>query len=368
MSPGLQRARDVVRKMGREVGRRLVPRLTLRLASPLAAVALALVVAGILVATLGQSPWDALAALWDGAVGGPGGSNLQATINRAAMVSGAALAAGLALRCGWLNIGIEGQMVLGGVTAALLAVHVAMPPVVGVPLVFLGAALAGGLWALCAALMQIRAGVPLVIGSLLLNYPASYLASWLVSHPYRDLSSGMAASGRVPRDLRLPALGDTDLHVGVVVVGILAIGLAVFFRRTGVGYEARMTGLGPLFARASGVRVDRLGAGVVFCSGAMAGLIGAVAVLGEHFRYIDGMLVKPLYAWTGIMAVLLGGSSIPGMLLAGTFFAALTSGAMGMERTAQIPREIARVIVACIVLFIAAMGVARLPSDRREQP
>lgn len=341
-----------------------------RLARPLTAVAAALVLAAMLIAVLGENPWDALTAMWDGAVGGPRRGNLQATLERAAMVTGCALAAGLALRCGFLNIGVEGQMVLGGVTAALLAVHgpmsSALPAILGVPVIMLCAALAGGLWALCAAFMQLRAGVPLVIGSLLLNYPASYLASWLVSHPYRDVATGMAASGRVPRDLRLPGLGDGDVHFGVVMVAVLALSLALFFRRTGAGYEARMTGLGPRFARASGVRVDRLGAAVVFSSGAIAGLVGAVAVLGEHHRYIDGMLVKPLYAWTGIMAVLLGGAGIPGLLLAGTFFAGLTTGAMGMERAAQVPREIARVIVACIVLFIAATGVARLGREAGE--
>lgn len=327
-------------------------------------VALALILGALLIALMGRDPLAAYVALVDGALGGAGWIHLQATLNRAAMIVGAALAAGLALRSGLLNIGIEGQMVLGGVVAALAALHLPLPAPAALPLVLAGAALAGGLWALLAGMMQLRLGVPLLLGSLLLNYPANHLASWLVSHPFRDLHAGLSASARIPAGLRLPTLGATDVQLAVPVVALLAVALAVFFRRSALGYEARMTGLGPGFARASGIDVDRLGARMVFASGALAGLIGALAVLGEHHRYIDGMLTRPLHAWTGIMAVLLGGTGPAGMVAAGVFFAALTSGAMGMERAAAVPRELARVLLACIILLVAARGRTHLDGGR----
>ena len=89
-------------------------------------------------------------------------------------------------------------------------------------------------------------------------------------------------------------------------------------------------------------------------SGAMAGLVGAVAVFGIYHRYIDGMLVEPLYAWTGIIAVLLVGM-IPWLVpFAGLFFAAVETGAAGMERTAGVPQEISLVLQAVIILFVAS--------------
>ncbi len=330
--------------------------------APIAVIAAALCLGGLLVLALGKDPLAAVVALFDGAFGGAGLGNLQATLNRGAMIGGAALAAGLAFRAGFINIGIEGQMVLGGVSAALLSAWLPPSPA-SVPAVILGAALAGGLWALLAAYLDSRLGVPLVIGSLLLNYPASYLASWLVGRPFRDVSSGMAASAQVPEAMRLPTLGDSEMQSAVIVVALVAVAMAVFLGRTAAGYEARMAGQGARFARASGIEVGRLGLYIVFASGAVAGMVGALAVLGEHYRYIDGMLVKPLYAWTGIMAVLLGGAGIPSLLAAAAFFAALSAGAMGMERSADIPREIARVILACIILMVAARGSARLPGN-----
>lgn len=328
------------------------------------AVATAVVLATALIAAVGQDPLTGFAAWLDGAFAGVGLGNLQATINRAAMIVGATLAAGVALRCGFLNIGVEGQMVLGGVTAALVAVHAPLPGPLAAPAALVAGAAAGGLWALLAGVMQFRLGVPLLIASLLLNYPASYLASWLVSHPFRDVASGMAASGRVPEAARLATLGGSDVQITALFVVLVAAALGVFFRRTTWGYEARMTGLSAGFARASGVRVERLGLAVVGASGAIAGLLGGLAVLAEHHRYIDGMLVKPLYAWTGIMAVLLGGSSIVGWVASGCLFAALYTGAMGMERAAEIPREIARVILAGIILVVAGRGSANLPGER----
>jgi ABC-type uncharacterized transport system permease subunit len=313
------------------------------------------------VLALGGDPVAALWALVDGAVGGRGLGNLQATLDRGAMVVGAALAAWIAMRAGFLNVGVEGQMVLGGVTAAVVAL--ALPAGLGaaaVPVILAAAALAGALWALVAVHLHLRLGVPLLVGTLLLNYPASSLASWLVSHPLRDPTAGVAASYRVPAGMRLPMLGASDVQAAVPVV-LLGLALAAWwYTRTTTGYEARMTGLGPRFARAAGVPVARLERWLCGASGAVAGVIGALSVLGEHHRYIDGMLVQPLHAWTGLMAVLLGGRNPAVMAAVGLGLAALSTGALGMERAAAVPRELARVLMAAILLVAAAWGGARL--------
>jgi simple sugar transport system permease protein len=326
-----------------------------------ASVAVPLLAIAAMALALGGDPLAALQALVDGAVGGRNLGNLQATLDRAGMVVGAALAAWVAMRAGFLNIGVEGQMVLGGVTAAALGLS--LPAGLGgvaVPVVLAGAALAGAALALVAALLHLRLGVPLLVGTLLLNYPASSLASWLVNHPLRDPMAGMAASARVPAGVRLPALGASNVHAVALAVVLGLILAAWWYRRTAAGYEARMTGLGPRFALASGVPVARLEVLLMAASGAVGGLVGALAVLGEHHRYIDGMLVQPLHAWTGLMAVLLGGRSVVRMAAVGLGLAALATGAMGMERAVAMPRELARVVMAVILLVVAARGGARL--------
>ncbi|GAB4524419.1 MAG: ABC transporter permease [Haliangiales bacterium] len=334
----------------------------------LTAIAAALALGAGLIAAVGADPIAAYAALIDGALAGKGLHNLHATLNRAAMIAGAALAAGLALRAGRFNIGVEGQMVLGAVAAALTALHLpASPPLVTIAAAVAAGMLAGGLWALLGEVLEQRAQVPLLIGTLLLNYPADALASWLVGHPFRDRMSGMAASARLPAELRIDPLGDTHIYIAVPAVALVAVLLSGFFQRTVWGYEARMTGLAPLFARASGLHQRRQALAIMFASGALAGFIGALAVVGEHHRYIDGMLTRPLYAWTGIMAVLLGGYGPGAAVAASLFFGGLHAGATGMERAASVPREIARVVLACVILLVAARGQASA-QRRRDKP
>jgi ABC-type uncharacterized transport system permease subunit len=127
-----------------------------------------------------------------------------------------------------------------------------------------------------------------------------------------------------------------------------------------------MNGLSADFARAVGLPVTRLTLQTLAMSGAIAGLVGAIAVFGIHHRYIDGMLVQPLYAWTGIISVLLVGM-IPWLVpFAGFFFAALQTGAAGMERSAGVPKEIALVMQAVIILFVASrVSGAILSSQNR---
>ncbi len=334
----------------------------------LTAIAAALTLGAGLIAAVGANPIEAYAALIDGALAGKGLHNLHATLNRAAMIAGAALAAGLALRAGRFNIGVEGQMVLGAVAAALTALHLPVSsPLVTIAAAIAAGMLAGGLWALLGEILEQRARVPLLIGTLLLNYPADSLASWLVGHPFRDRMSGMAATARLPSEIRIDTLGDTHLYIAVPAVALVAVLLSGFFQRTVWGYEARMTGLAPLFARASGLHQRRQALAVMFASGALAGLIGALAVVGEHHRYIDGMLTRPLYAWTGIMAVLLGGYGPGAAVAASLFFGGLHAGAAGMERAASVPREIARVVLASVILLVAARGQAST-QRRRDRP
>ncbi len=269
--------------------------------------------------------------------------------------SGDLFGSAVALRGGFLNLGGEGQLVLGGLASALAALYLPLPAPLLLPAALLAGALGGGAWALLARGLELRFGVPLLIGTLLLNYPARYLASYVVNHPLRDVASGMSQTVRVPEAIELPRLAaGARLHAGALVVLALVLAAAWIVRRTRAGYELRMTGENPAFARYGGVDVERLGWGAMLASGGVAGLVGALEVLGTHRRFIDGALTDPLYAWTGLMAALLAVSSPLGVLAAGLFFAAVHTGGFGMERGAEVPRELSQVLQALMILLIAA--------------
>lgn len=311
----------------------------------------------LFIAVTGHDPLAAYGAMISGSLGGRGFGNLLATLLRAAPIVGMGLATAIAFRAGFFNLGGEGQLVLGGLASAAVALALPGGGLLTQLLAVVAACVAGGLWAAAAAFFEFRFRVPLLVSTLLMNYPARLFASYLVNHPMRDVGSGLPQSERIADGVQLARLGAGGrLHVGIGIVLVAVVVAAFVVRRTRVGYRMRMAGLNPRFARAGGVDLRRLGYGVLFSSGALAGLVGAVQVLGVHHRFIDGSLTEPLWAWTGLMVALLCGSRPLGVLLAGLFFAAVQTGGFGMERATEVPRELSRVLQALIILFVAAQA------------
>jgi simple sugar transport system permease protein len=307
---------------------------------------------------------EALSGFLSGAFGGRRMAYLAATLSRTTLIVGMALSVLISFRAGLFNIGGEGQLVAGGLVAALAALFLPGPPIVVLIASILAGMAAGALWALLAGILHVYVGVPLLVGSLLLNFPIRYVASYLVGHPFRDVPSGMVQSYLVPEQTWLPTFPGFRLDFGILFIVATAIFVVVYSYTTVHGYRARLNGLSADFALAVGFPVKKMTLQTLAMSGAIAGMVGAIAVFGIHHRYIDGMLVQPLYAWTGIISVLLVGM-IPWLVpFAGFFFAAVQTGAAGMERTAGVPKEIALVMQAVIILFVASRVSGALLSSR----
>lgn len=314
-----------------------------------------LIIGGIIILATGHNPIDAYRALVDGAFFGPNYVNLVSTINRSIPIVGMGLAAAIAFRAGFFNLGGEGQLVLGGLAAALAALYLPIPSPFLMPVAILCGALAGGLYAAFAAFLQFQLAVPLLISTLILNYPARYFVTYLVDHPFRDVASGMAETHMVPSAALIPTLSaGTQLHYGLFILIAILLGMAFLIRRTTLGYEMNIAGINPRFARYGGISIQRLGYIAMFSSGAIAGVVGSIAVLADFTRYIDGALTDPLYTWTGLMAALLANSAPFGVAGVGFFFSALETGAFGMEQATSVPRELAQILQSVIILLIVA--------------
>lgn len=327
--------------------------------------AAAFLISGLVVLVIGENPLEAVQILIWGALGWNEGIGFTLFYATSFIFTGLAVA--VAFHAGLFNIGGEGQLVAGGLVAALVGIFLPGPPLLVLAVSILAAMAAGAAWAMLGGLLQLYVGVPLLVGSLLLNYPIRYFASYLVAHPFRDVPSGMVQSHLVPMETWLPFFPGTRLDIGILFILVAGISAIAYSYTTVHGYQSRLNGLSPDFAKTVGLPVDRLALQTLAMSGAIAGLVGAVAVFGIHHRYIDGSLVQPLYAWTGIIAVLLVGM-IPWLVpLSGFFFAAIQTGAAGMERTAGVPKEIALVVQAAIILFVASRvsGALLASSDRK---
>jgi simple sugar transport system permease protein len=290
---------------------------------------------------------------------------LSVTLVRAVPLLLTGLAVALAFRAGVWNIGAEGQLYAGALVAAWIGLSGDLIPApLLMPAVLIGAALGGAAWAWLPAFLKLRRGVGEVITTLLLNFVAIKLVTWMVRGPLQEPRGIFPQSDRLGEAARLPLLvPGSRLHLGFALAIVAAVAVWFILRWTVFGFRLRALGASPEAATAAG-RVDarRLTYVVFLLSGALAGLAGGVEVAGVTYALYDGL--SPGHGYTAIAVALLAGLSPLGVLLTGTFFGALEGGAGAMQRTAGIPAAWVRAVEALLILSV--LGVERALRRARE--
>jgi ABC-type uncharacterized transport system permease subunit len=309
----------------------------------------------------GGNPLEAYAAMFTGAFGQTEWRN---TLIVAVPVVGMALAVAVPLRAGVVNLGGEGQIVMGGITAAVVASGVDLPMPLSLIVALAAGAVTGGLLGCIPAVLENRLGVPLLVSSLLLSYPVVAIASFLVRYPLRDPGTGLPQSKVFGAAFHMPVIA--GIGVSAVVLGLVVLFVVQVDGRTPFGYEVRLTGHNRRFTEYAGVTVPRLVTRLMFTGGGIGGLIGAMLVLSIPYRFIDGALTVPGYTWTGLLAALLARAHPLGTVVAGIFFAALQVGGFGMERATEVPRELSSILQATVIVILAAT-IAATSRRTREQ-
>lgn len=279
------------------------------------------------------------------------------TLTRATPIILVGLGAAFAFRAGFFNLGAPGQMIFGALASALVGLYMPGPGWLVCIAALLAGVAAGGLWSVMAGYFDARFAVNLLISTLLLNYIADLFAGYLVAYPLKDTSgsAAMAQSAMLDKSVWLPKIfSGMPLHLGFVFAVVGSLIIYVLLKRSVAGYEIRMLGGNPLFALYGGINRGSMMIISMFISGGLAGLGGAVEILGSQYRYIDGALTSADYAWTGIMAALLASSNPIGTMIAAVFLAALQTGGMGVERNTEVPLEVGAIIQSVLILFISA--------------
>ncbi len=277
-----------------------------------------------------------------------------------------ALAISIPFRMGIINLGAEGQMVLGGLAATLTAIHLPGPGPVVIVAAFAAGSAAGMAWAMLPALGQVKLALPILITSLLLNAPAKALASWLVQYRFKDPAATSTATVAIPADTHIPTpdfLGGASLTSLFVIVLVVIVWL--YNSRTVAGYESHVSGINLRFSRYGGVDVARQTMKAMVAGGAIAGAVGAHLVLGQAFRFVDNDLAGTGFAWTALLVTLLAVHRPWPILAAGVFFAALQVGGLAMQRSANVSWQLAQVLQAAVILALALRIVL---FRRRERP
>ena len=291
-----------------------------------------------------------LLVFWSGSFGSPF-AFFSGTLLRATPLLFLGLGVSLSFRAGLLNIGADGQFLIGAAAAAAVALDSGSAPRVAVIIgMLLAGSLAGCAWAGIAAQLRRRFGVLEVISTLLLNFVALYLVAWLVRGPLQEpthiypQSSSFSSSAHWPLLLR-----GQRLHLGFAVAMALSVALWWILRSTATGFRVRAVGANaPAAASAGSIDIERTIFGVFLASGALAGLGGAAEVGGLTWALYEG--ISPGYGYTAIAVALLARLDMRGVVLTAIFIGALQAGGAAMERDAGIPSAVVSIAIALAVL------------------
>lgn len=324
---------------------------------PFAATLLAFVIGGVLAAGFGFNPISAYWALLSGAFGGAFAVATTLTNALPLMFTGVAVA--LSFRSGLFNIGTAGQYWLGAIAATWIGYRAAVPAWVHLPAALVGGMIAGALWAaLIPGIAKAYRGANEVITTLMMTYIAVYLGHYLIE------GGPMQAPGFTPQSpqiLPTAALASlvpgTQLSWGIILAVLLAVMVWLLLQRTAVGFSLRITGASPGAARYAGVSPRGTIVLALALSGAVAGMAGAVQVLGADHRLYDSFSTSA--GFTGIVVALLARNHPIGVLPAAVLFGALASGGNAMQISAGVPFHLVDILQGLIIFFIAGEGLLR---------
>ncbi len=309
----------------------------------------ALTVGGILLLMVGQDPWQAYGVMVTGALGSSRSWN--EVILRASPLLIMGLGLTVAFRCKAWNIGGEGQYYLGSLAGAWVGLTFAEPlgSWVIVPMLVAGT-LGGALWGALAGLLHLKRGMNLMIVTLMLNYIGILGVRYMARSPLRDPNGFLPESAQFARVARLPRLGDTRLHWGILLAVALVGMIYVLLWRTPLGFQWRAVGSRPSVARAMGIPVEQSILMALVLSGGLAGLAGIIEVSTVITR-LKGT-ISDNYGYTAILVALLGRLQPVGVLASALLFSALNIGAEALQVSLQVPSSVAQVIQSLLVLFI----------------
>ncbi len=330
------------------------------LAGQVLALAIALALGSIVILMIDENPLRVFATLIRGAFGDS--EKIAGTLLQTTPIMICGIAACIGLRGGMFNVGIEGQLFLGGFAAAWVGFSFALPPVLHVLVAMAAAIAAGAAWVSVPAYFRVRFGANEVVSTILANYVAVLLTSYLTIFIFKR-PGGWSETPPILPSAYLPELfAFSRLNIGLIIGLVLAVATVLFFRFTATGYAVTMVGSAPKFAEYGGVNVRRAGFGVLIASGAVGGLAGGIETLGVHHRFMEGF--APGFGFDGLIAALLANGSPIGTIFTALFFGALRAGSLLLEVDTTASREIITVIQALIILAVSADLLLRRRGDR----
>jgi general nucleoside transport system permease protein len=268
-----------------------------------------------------------------------------------------ALATALPARAGLVNVGGEGQLAIGALTATMFGVFVidGFPSWIGLPLLALAGAAGGLMWAGIAAVLRSYGSINETISTLLLNYVALYTVGFFVHGILKDPASfNWPFSPPLSNSLRLPVLNGTRIHIGIIIAAIAAVLVWWMLSRTKLGFRLKAAGGNPIAAKLAGLKVTKLQIGILLAAGALAGIAGMIEVAG-----IEGRLrpaTGATYGYLGFLAAWMAWNRPLWCIATSFLIGALTVAGNALEITSGLPSSAMNILMALVLFGILAAG------------
>lgn len=322
----------------------------------LISIVIGFVVGAILLNIAKINPLDAYKQLFNGVFGKP--KFMVWCLIYAAPLIFTGLSVAFSFKTGVFNIGAEGQFVVGSLTACILGILVKAPAIIHVPLCFIGAALAGGIWGAIVGVLKIKKGVNEVLSYIMFNWIAFYLSNFVVNLSIIHKDGGgeatkdIAATARIlaPKSI-IAATGASAANYGFILAIIFAVIVWFIINRTTLGFKLRAVGFSNTAAQYAGIDTGKSFLTAMAFSGALAGIGGAVQLMGMSGR-ISQFSGQEGYGFQGITVALIASSNPIACIFAGIFYGAMKYGG-GKLSLVNAPAEVVDIIMGIIILFIA---------------
>ena len=352
---------------------------------PLFAVLLALLVGAVIILLMNANPIEAYQALWKGAFGTK--NAVANTFIKATPLLLVGIGICISFRGGVINIGGEGQMIVGGLAALGLVLNYPdADPGVMIPAALVASFVAGAAWGGIAGVLKAYFNVNEILSTIMLNQIANFWMMYLVSNVLVDpekkkLGAPIPETRRIPRQFDLPRIGDsmdklwdwlglseygtrqwshTLLHNGIIIAIVLAVLAYILLWRTTIGYRIRAVGKNPHAARYAGIPVKRYTVLSLVLSGGFAGLAGGIQVLGVHHRMnaeSGGLSFTGSAGFNGIVAALFGKLHPLGTIPASFLFGVLLVGGNKLQRDMQVPSALIMVLIGLVIVFAVSSDI-----------
>ena len=322
---------------------------------------IALLVGAIFILIIGENPIDAYAALFRGAFKGK--LKLGTTLAAFTPILLTSTAFSVAAKAGAFNVGVEGEVFLGGIVAAYVGINFTFLPK---PLLliacFVFAALVGAVWAYIPAALKAYYGVSEICTTILMNSIAFYLTNYLVSGP---MSAGVANAQSLPVSVTLPKIMlPSSLNTGIFIAFIILIFFIWLIYKSTLGFKIREVGMNPENAEYVGVNPKMIFIKAMMLSGLIGGIAGAIEVLGVHGYFLNNFANG--LGSNGMLAALIVKNNMLFAPFMSLFIAVLRTGAMGMQQATSVPKSLVDTITAVFIIFACMDFVLKFRSRKKE--